>query len=156
MGDALTDSERVDLEREAAELRKRLHEIGNRLRRSDQPWVVRDITVGNVAVPPPTEADRLRAERTANEHVPLITRTLNGGPGNHRKIRGCCCRDPLVRDAASWAAHVGVPGAGPFIRAIFALEDSAADVLDHPGDGTTSTLNATLRSVGDVFRKPLA
>jgi len=159
-GSALTEAERIELEREAQTLRHQLMAIEVKLRRSAKSWVIRDVKIGNVMVPatPPTAADRARLEDAAREHVPRISRTLIGGPGNHQRIDGCFCDDARVRDAESWAVHIGALGAASFIIALLALEDAASDAIDYPGDDTTRSLNGMLRTIGSVYRAngPLA
>lgn len=115
----------------------------------NKPWEVRNITVGNVAVPPETDDDRRirgEAEQAAAErHDPIVTRTLIGGPGNFRRIRGCACRAPGVADAANWSAHVGIPGGERFINKLLALQDAVDDALRYPGEETLANLAAALK-----------
>lgn len=115
----------------------------------NKPWVVRNITVGNVAVPPETDDDRRirgEAEQAAAErHDPVVTRTMIGGPGNATRVRGCACRAPGVNDAVTWSAHIGIPGGERFILHLLALEDAADDATDYPSDETRARLAAALK-----------
>lgn len=110
-------------------------------------WVIKDIQVHSVFVPPPTDEDRRRDKESAQRHDPLIARTLIGGPGNRQSIRACACRVLEVVDAESWAAHVGVPGAGPFLETICALEDAAMDAVHYPEPRTLETLGRAIKRV---------
>lgn len=108
-------------------------------------WVINDIKIGNVVAPPYTDEDRRRDAERALRHDPMIARTLKGGPGNHRRIVGCACKDPGVHDTATWAAHVGVPSDVGFLKTIFALQDAAQDAIDYPGEETLAHLAEVLR-----------
>jgi hypothetical protein len=118
-------------------------------------WEIRDIRIGNVAAPPYTDEDRRRDEQRALRHDPLVARTMIGGPGNHRRIMACACKAPGVRDAATWAAHVGVPGAGSFLTTIFMLQDAVQDAIDYPNADTFAGLVEALRRVQVVAPKDL-
>lgn len=49
--------------------------------------------------------------------------------------------DPLVRDAATWANHVGVSGAEGLVQTILSREDVALDAIDYPNNlGTRSAV----------------
>ena len=103
-------------------------------------WEIRDIKIGNVIVPPETAADRAREATAAKRHDPSIERTMIGGPGNRRRVRGCACRSPDVHDAKTWAAHIGIPGAEHFIKTTLALKDAAQDAIDYPARRHARTL----------------
>jgi hypothetical protein len=108
-------------------------------------WVINDIRIGNVMVPPPTDEDRAREAEAAERHDPMIARTLMGGPGNRRRILGCACRDKDVHDAKTWAAHIGIPGGERFIDGVLALQDAAQDAIDYPGEETLASLSTVLK-----------
>jgi hypothetical protein len=108
-------------------------------------WVINNIKIGNVMVPPPTDEDRKREEEAAQRHDPIVARTLMDGPGNHRSIRGCACRASDVHDAKTWATHVGVPGGERFINCVLAVKDAAQDAVDYPGEETLARLDETLQ-----------
>ena len=109
-------------------------------------WVIKDIAVGSVAVPPYSDEDRRRDADRALRHDPMVARTLRGGPGNRSRIMACACRAPGVHDAATWAAHVGVPDAVDFLKTILRMEDAALDAVRYPGEGTLLRLEEVLRA----------
>lgn len=110
----------------------------------EKDWIINDIKVGGVdASPTNADLERYRAARAlaARRHDPQIFRTLNGGPGNRRRIHGCACGAPEAHagapphmrgDEASWCAHVGIPGAESFLSQLLSLQDAADDVLHYP------------------------
>ncbi len=62
-------------------------------------------------------------------HRPTLARTLNEGPGNATRIRGCSCGAyPMSPEA--FADHVGVPVTA--VRALLNLASLAYDLIAHP------------------------
>lgn len=109
---------------------------------AEPAWKINSIKVSNIHVPPPTVEYKRREEEAAACHDPLIARTMLGGPGNRRQVVGCACHAPEIRDAASWCAHIGVPGGERFLKPLLSLQDVVRDALDYPGDRALTALRA--------------
>jgi hypothetical protein len=109
----------------------------------ERGWVVKNITVGNVFVPPESQAEQARRLAyeavAAARHRARFARTIMGGPGNQSSIHGCYCGEsynrydrtqppPVVR----YAAHIGSDVR--LVQGVLAVGDAFYDAIDHPGD----------------------
>lgn len=123
-------------------------------------WTINDIQVGHVVVRP-TPAERAafdeRRRQNAADHMPRISRTLIGGPGNRSRVDGCSCDHPGIGNLDQWAAHMlhesqHQPDRNIATRQLvelmgeqLALRDAAFDAADYPSPETLVRLRRVLK-----------